>query len=80
METVIFHVCRKKEWEVAKVKGFYSGTAEGNNDKFIHFSESKEVAPFFIHNKALNNIGIQIGQDPNEEIDQLLRFCQSNFC
>ena len=43
METVIFHVCRKKEWEVAKVKGFYSGTAEGNNDKFIHFSESKEV-------------------------------------
>ena len=43
METVIFHVCRKKDWEVAKVTGFYSGAAEGNKDNFIHFSESKEV-------------------------------------
>ena len=23
--------------------GFYSGSTEGNNDNFIHFSESKEV-------------------------------------
>ena len=43
METVIFHVCRKKDWEVAQLTGSYSGPAEGNNDNFIHFSDSKEV-------------------------------------
>ena len=43
METVIFHICKKKDWEVARANGFYSGAAEGNKDNFIHFSESKEV-------------------------------------
>ncbi len=43
MDTVIFHVCKKQDWEVAKTTGFYSGVADYNNDNFIHFSEREEV-------------------------------------
>lgn len=43
MDTVIFHVCKKQDWEAAKATGFYSGVSERNNDNFIHFSEREEL-------------------------------------
>ena len=42
-------------------------------------AETEKDEPLFLHNTTLNRIGEHIKPDPNEEIDQFLRFCQREF-
>ncbi|MEK9677344.1 MAG: DUF952 domain-containing protein [Rhodospirillaceae bacterium] len=36
--TLIYHVCRKDEWEAAQAAGAYGGSSQDKEDGFIHFS------------------------------------------
>ena len=36
-------MCRREEWEAAKVKGIYSGSSQDKADGFIHFSASDQI-------------------------------------
>jgi uncharacterized protein (DUF952 family) len=35
---LIFHMCRREEWEAARRDGHYAGSSQDRADGFIHFS------------------------------------------
>jgi uncharacterized protein (DUF952 family) len=40
---VIYHICRREEWEAAKRAGRYLGSSQDKADGFIHFSDASQV-------------------------------------
>jgi len=40
---LIYHMCRREEWEQAKAAGRYRGSAQDQADGFIHFSTRETV-------------------------------------
>ena len=40
---IIFHVCRRDEWERAQASGAHAGSSQDAADGFIHFSTAGEV-------------------------------------
>jgi uncharacterized protein (DUF952 family) len=40
---LIFHLCRREEWERAKKAGRYDGSSQDRADGFIHFSTAETV-------------------------------------
>lgn len=43
-EKLIYHVCRRDEWQVAQAAGRYAGSSQDRADGFIHFSTAAQVA------------------------------------
>ena len=44
METqLIYHMCRRAEWEAARIGGHYSGSSQDREDGFIHFSGPDQI-------------------------------------
>lgn len=39
----IFHICRRDEWNAARVAGRYGGSSQDAADGFIHFSTGEQV-------------------------------------
>ena len=39
----IYHICRREEWEAARVSGRYPGSSQDKADGFIHFSGADQV-------------------------------------
>lgn len=42
-EEIIFHICRREEWEAAQARGGYTGSSQDLADGFIHFSSAHQV-------------------------------------
>jgi len=42
-DDVIFHMCRREEWEDAKRAGTYPGSSQDRSDGFIHFSTRDQI-------------------------------------
>lgn len=42
-EFLIYHICRRDEWESALNRGFYSGSSQDLADGFIHFSSVAQL-------------------------------------
>jgi uncharacterized protein (DUF952 family) len=40
---VIYHICRREEWEAAQTAGRYLGSSQDKADGFIHFSGAAQV-------------------------------------
>ena len=40
---VIYHICRREEWEAAHRTGRYLGSSQDKADGFIHFSDATQV-------------------------------------
>jgi len=40
---VIYHICRREEWEAARSAGSYAGSSQDKADGFIHFSGADQV-------------------------------------
>jgi uncharacterized protein (DUF952 family) len=40
---VIYHICRREEWEAAERAGAYHGSSQDKGDGFIHFSSAAQV-------------------------------------
>jgi len=40
---VIYHICRRDEWEAARRAGRYAGSSQDAADGFIHFSTAAQV-------------------------------------
>lgn len=40
---VIYHICRREEWEAAQRSGRYPGSSQDTADGFIHFSDGAQV-------------------------------------
>ncbi len=44
METrLIYHMCRRAEWEIAQAAGSYRGSSQDAADGFIHFSTAEQI-------------------------------------
>jgi len=43
LDKIIFHICRKDEWDAAQENGIYSGSSQDKADGFIHFSASNQL-------------------------------------
>jgi uncharacterized protein (DUF952 family) len=43
MAGLIFHMCRKDEWEEARSRGEYAGSSQDQRDGFIHFSTAEQL-------------------------------------
>ena len=43
MAGLIFHMCRKDEWEDARSRGAYAGSSQDRQDGFIHFSTAEQL-------------------------------------
>jgi len=41
--SVIYHICRREEWEAAQRAGRYLGSSQDKADGFIHFSDAAQV-------------------------------------
>jgi uncharacterized protein (DUF952 family) len=42
-DRLIYHVCAREAWEVARVSGSYGGSADDARDGFIHFSRASQA-------------------------------------
>lgn len=51
-DAVIYHVCRRAEWEAAKECGGYSGSSQDAADGFIHFSTAAQVGASVAKHRA----------------------------
>lgn len=43
IETPIFHMCRRDEWDAAQKDGVYGGSSQDEADGFIHFSTARQI-------------------------------------
>jgi len=43
MTGMIYHICRRQEWEAAVAAGSYAGSSQDQADGFIHFSGEDQV-------------------------------------
>ncbi|MCR6631304.1 MAG: DUF952 domain-containing protein [Magnetospirillum sp.] len=43
MTRIIYHMCRRQEWQAAQVAGAYGGSSQDAADGFIHFSTAAQV-------------------------------------
>jgi uncharacterized protein (DUF952 family) len=41
--SLIYHVCRRTEWEAARAAGAYRGSSQDTADGFIHFSTAAQI-------------------------------------
>lgn len=42
-DALIFHMCRRDEWDLAQARGSYAGSSQDLADGFIHFSTAQQV-------------------------------------
>jgi uncharacterized protein (DUF952 family) len=52
-DAVIYHLCAKADWDMARAVGGYDGSAQDLRDGFIHFSTAGQVA----HSAAKHHAG-----------------------
>ncbi|MCP4329210.1 MAG: DUF952 domain-containing protein [Alphaproteobacteria bacterium] len=43
-ESLIYHMCRRDEWDAACGTGVYRGSSQDEADGFIHFSTADQIA------------------------------------
>lgn len=43
MARLIYHMCKRPEWEAARLTGVYGGSSQDAADGFIHFSTSDQI-------------------------------------
>jgi len=49
---VIYHICRREEWEAARATGRYLGSSQDKADGFIHFSSAAQVKASAVKHRA----------------------------
>ena len=42
-DALIYHMCRREEWEDARILGEYRGSSQDKADGFIHFSAADQL-------------------------------------
>ena len=71
MNDLIYHICRRDEWEVALEKGYYAGSSQDLEDGFIHFSTAKQVRNSAAKHRAGQAGLVLLTVDPNAVEDAL---------
>ena len=49
---LIFHICRRQEWDTARREGRYAGSSQDKADGFIHFSTTDTIVESAARHRA----------------------------
>jgi uncharacterized protein (DUF952 family) len=61
---LIFHICRREEWETAVPLGRYAGSSQDLKDGFIHFSNAAQLQESARKHRAGQSGLVLIAVDP----------------
>ena len=62
--SLIYHMCRRAEWQAAEQAGVYRGSAQDAADGFIHFSTAAEIEGSAARHRAGQDDLVLIAVDP----------------
>jgi uncharacterized protein (DUF952 family) len=62
---LIYHMCRREEWEAARASGAYPGSSQDVADGFIHFSTAEQIAESARRHRAGQNGLVLLAADPH---------------
>lgn len=65
MGDLIFHICRRVEWEAALAAGIYNGSSQDQADGFIHFSSVDQIVVSAGKHRAGQDGLVLLAADPN---------------
>ncbi|MGO8917663.1 MAG: DUF952 domain-containing protein [Stellaceae bacterium] len=63
-ESLIYHMCRRTEWQAAEQAGVYRGSSQDSADGFIHFSTAAEIEASAARHRAGQDDLVLIAVDP----------------
>ena len=52
MKMLIYHMCKREEWQAARESGLYGGSSQDRADGFIHFSTAEQIAESAARHRA----------------------------
>jgi len=61
---LIYHMCRREEWDAARTLGSYPGSSQDLADGFIHFSTAGQLAESARRHRAGQTGLVLIAADP----------------
>lgn len=61
---LIYHMCRRDEWQAAAASGAYAGSSQDRADGFIHFSTAAQIAESAARHRAGQDGLVLLGVDP----------------
>ncbi len=64
MSALVFHMCRRDEWEAARARGAYSGSSQDEADGFIHFSTAEQLPQSARRHRAGQTGLVLLAADP----------------
>ena len=64
MTGLIFHMCRRDEWDAAQARGAYAGSSQDQQDGFIHFSTAEQVGESARRHRAGQPNIVLLAADP----------------
>lgn len=62
---LIYHMCRRDEWDAAQAAGVYGGSSQDAVDGFIHFSTAAQVRVSAAKHRAAQTGLVLLGVDPD---------------
>jgi uncharacterized protein (DUF952 family) len=63
-DPLIFHMCRRDEWQAAAISGFYPGSSQDRADGFIHFSTARQIVESARRHRVGQDGLVLLGVDP----------------
>lgn len=65
MAKLIYHMCRREEWQDGAAAGAYAGSSQDAADGFIHFSTAGQLAGSATKHRAGQTGLVLLGVDPD---------------
>ncbi len=62
---LIYHICRRDEWQAAEAAGAYGGSSQDQADGFIHFSDGAQVVASVAKHRAGQTGLVLLSVDPD---------------
>jgi uncharacterized protein (DUF952 family) len=63
-DALIYHMCRREEWQAAAARGSYPGSTQDRADGFIHFSTHEQIVESAARHRAGQDGLVLLGVDP----------------
>ena len=60
---LIYHMCKRAEWQAAQERGCYEGSSQDQADGFIHFSDAEQVRESAAKHRAGQSDLLLLGVD-----------------
>jgi uncharacterized protein (DUF952 family) len=68
---LIYHMCRRDEWDAARSAGSYTGSSQDREDGFIHFSTAEQIVDSAARHRTGQSGLVLLSVDPALLGDQL---------